>query len=163
MSKSYRPNLIRPDYGSPYYELSGVSTPGGVLRGDGLVKYVLRDFDVLVGMTLTQTLAIVKTELDSILAKTTWPEARGVVFYFDILETGTTTFGELYVDLEDQTTRQVLYNLRSREVKESKFTSTTELFEKLQWMVQGIRTNGQTDLVEVNLVTYKRFDDNYDV
>ena len=114
----------------------------------------------MLGNTLfPYTLTLLQTEITGILAGALHPGALGVLFQFDIMETGTTTFGEVFVDLEDLSTRQVLYNLRSREVKETKITGAADLITQLGWMPESFKTFGQADLVQVSLVTYKRFDD----
>src|SRR5664280_2573592 len=151
-SKTYRPDMLKPDFSSAYFELSGPSIPDGMIQGDGLVRYLWRYFDVLEGTEFPYTLQLLKSELTEIMAKTKWPEAKGVVFQFDILETGTTTFGEVYIDLADNSSRQVLYDLRSRDVRLSVFPNIDVLITQLSWMPANLKPEGKGDLVQVSLV-----------
>lgn len=160
-SKTYRPDFFKPDICSAYYELTGLSIPNGVIQGDGLVRYRWRYFDILEGTTFPYTLVLLEIQIRAVMNGSIWQEAKGLLFQFDVLETGTTTFGELYIDLEDNSTRQVLYDLRSRDVRLTTFTTIEDLMAQLLWMPANFKTNGQTDIAEISLVTYKRFDDNY--
>src|SRR5664280_814748 len=151
-SKTYRPDMLKPDFSSAYFELSGPSIPDGMIQGDGLVRYLWRYFDVLEGTEFPYTLQLLKSELTEIMAGTKWPEAKGVIFQFDILETGTTTFGEVYIDLYDFSTRQVLYDLRSRDIRLSTCQSIEYLITQLAWMSASLKPEGKGDLVEISLV-----------
>lgn len=151
-----RPELQKFDYATPYYELTGPSFPEGKpSQGGMLVHYIWREFDEVNGKTLAESIERIRTELPQVLID--YPKVQGIVYQFDVTEVGHTTYVDLFIDLQKKESRQVLYELKSRNLRMKNWETFDELCDSLYWMPEEINTEGIGSLVFLGAATYRRF------
>ncbi len=153
--KLQRPELLNPIATTNFNELQLVADEAGTLRGSGIVYYVWTK-EVLVDLLFVDVLAKLQLEVNLLLAGTAHPGARGVVFYFEVPGEGTPTYVDVFINLENTESRQVIRNIKSKKAYVAPRTDLSTLNTSLLWMEEYLYPEGQLDVLSIGIATYAR-------